>query len=486
MIKDSTQDITLVKSSNHYLTSDTYRLLGNHGDLRKHSYHFVGIGGIGMSAIAQILRGQGHTVSGSDRNHDRKITPEIFQKLQSQGISLYPQNGSGIEQNTNFIVISSAIEDDNPDTRKAIALNRNIIKRADLLSEMFNANYGIAVGGTNGKTTVSSLIGYIMDCAGLSPTIIVGGCIKNYVNNTYLGNAKAGTSDIISIEADESDGSITLYKSRISVITNISKDHKTIGELSKLFTTFSEKTTDTLVINADCPNLKELNLRHKNVVTYGLNNDADINAKGIVCKPFLSTFNVNGKSFEINLPGIYNVHNALAAIAVAIGLKINDDVIAMSLKNFMGVQRRMDVIGEVNGIMVIDDFAHNPEKISAVINAVKLGCKRVIAIFQPHGYIPASFMKEEFINVFIKVLSSNDVLFMPEIYYAGGTTNKSISSAEFVSRIKEGGRNAFFVEDREDIIPEIKRLAHSGDCILVMGARDYTLTEFCHKILHSL
>src|SRR3990170_4766764 len=450
------------------------------------SYHFVGVGGIGMSAIAQVLNEQGHTVSGSDRNYDKQITPYVFTKLLSNGISLHPQNGSGVQENTDLVVVSSAIEEHNPDIKKARVLGRNIIKRADLLAGMFNRKYGIAIGGTNGKTTVSCMTGYILDYAGLSPTVIVGGCIKNYIDNFHLGNAKTGTSDIVSIEADESDGSIVLYTPRIAVITNISKDHKSIGEISKMFVSFSQNTAETLIVNADCPRLKMIEFKHKNIITYGLINNAMIRAKNIICKPFQSTFDVDSHSFEINLPGIYNVSNALAAIVVARSLNISDNKTAAALREFRGVQRRMDMIGEIGGIKIVDDYAHNPEKVMAAINAVKLGCKRVIAIFQPHGYSPAIFMKEELINAFINVLSPHDVLFMPEIYYAGGTASKNISSADIIKRVKESGKNAFFIEKRTDIIPEIKEQAQTGDCILVMGARDNTLTEFCQNILHSL
>ena len=458
----------------------------NRDDLKEFSYHFIGVGGIGMSAIAQVLSEQGHTVSGSDRNYDKQITPYVFSKLLSKGISLHPQDGSGVQENTDFVVVSSAIEEDNPDIKKARTLSKNIIKRADLLAGMFNRKYGIAIGGTNGKTTVSCMVGYILDYAGLSPTVIVGGCIKNYIDNFHLGNAKTGTSDIISIEADESDGSIVLYTPRIAVITNISKDHKSIDEISKMFVSFSENTTETLIINADCPRLKMIEFKHKNIITYGLNNNAMIRAKNIICKPFQSTFEVDSHSFEINLPGIYNVSNALAAIVVARSLNINDRKTAAALREFRGVQRRMDIIGETDGIRIVDDYAHNPEKVMAAINAVKLGCKRVIAIFQPHGYSPTIFMKEEFINAFINILSPQDVLFMPEIYYAGGTASKNISSADIIKRVKESGKNAFFIEKRTDILPEIKERAQTGDCILVMGARDNTLTEFCQNILHSL
>uniref|UniRef100_UPI00403ABC7B UDP-N-acetylmuramate--L-alanine ligase n=1 Tax=Candidatus Loosdrechtia sp. TaxID=3101272 RepID=UPI00403ABC7B len=450
------------------------------------SYHFVGVGGIGMSAIAQVLKEQGHTVSGSDRNYDNQITPQVFSRLISQGIPLYKQDGSHIHENTDFVVVSSAIEEDNPEIKKARIFHTTIIKRADLLSKMFNHKYGIAVGGTNGKTTVSCMISFILDYAGLSPTFLVGGCIKNYINERYLGNAKTGTSEIMVIEADESDGSIILYTPRISVLTNISKDHKPVEEITQMFDTFSQNTSETLIMNADCPHLKRLPVKHRNIITYGLTNDAGVHARNMVLKPFQSTFSVDNQFFEINLPGSYNVSNALAAIAVARSLNISGNIIADALRQFNGVQRRMDIIGEVDGIKVIDDYAHNPEKVKAAIQTIKSGCRRIIAIFQPHGYGPASFMKEEFIDAFIKTLSPHDFLFMPEIYYAGGTAKKTISSADIIKQIQKSGKNACFIEQRDDSIPEILRLATRDDCILVMGARDYTLPEYCAKIVHGL
>ncbi len=454
--------------------------------MKRLSYHFIGIGGIGMSAIAQVMKEQGQVVSGSDRNYDKNIIPDVFSKLLAQGISVHPQDGSGITKDTDYVVISSAIEEDNQDIKRARFGNKKIIRRANLLAEMFNPMYGIAIGGTNGKTTVSCMVGYILDYAGLSPTIIVGGCVKNYANTSRLGNAKAGRSNIITIEADESDGSIVLYTPRISVITNVSKDHKTIEEISEMFVTLSQNTRDTLILNADCPHLKKINFQHKNIVTYGLHSSATIGAKNIINKLFQSTFTVDGHSFEINLPGIYNISNALAAIAVARCLNISNDTIAGALRQFKGVQRRMDIVGKIDGVTVIDDYAHNPEKVKAALNAVKLSYKRVIAIFQPHGYGPTHFMKKELADAFTSTLAPQDILFMPEIFYAGGTAEKNISSADIVEQINDGGKNAFFIEKREDIIPAIKQHVRAGDCILVMGARDNTLTGFCQKILHSL
>ncbi|HHT9126676.1 MAG TPA: UDP-N-acetylmuramate--L-alanine ligase [Candidatus Brocadiia bacterium] len=458
------------------------------------SYHLVGIGGIGMSAIAQLLQAQGRTVSGSDRNNDRRLFPHLFSALEHQGIKLFSQDGSGVNGSTNCLVVSSAIEDNNPDVKEAREKGITIIKRADLLAEIFNNLYGIAIGGTNGKTTVSGMIGWILDYAGLDPTILIGGYIKNYATNTFLGNTKVGKSTLMTIEADESDGSIIGYRPKVGVITNISKDHKPVDELSQLFSSFIKNTTETLVINADCPELRNISLRSKNVVTYGSSPDAKIRIKDVVCPPHGSRFKANGTTFELNIQGLYNVSNAAAAISVAKSLGISDDKIFAALKSFKGISRRMDLIGEVNGIKIIDDFAHNPAKIMAAIDAARLSAERLIVVFQPHGYGPTNFLKEELIAAFKAKLSSSDMLFMPEIFYAGGTANKNISSSDIINRLYQDGINAFYVPERNDIVDEISKALKGQTLgngqvtttVIVMGARDDTLTTFCHEILKRL
>lgn len=482
------------------------------------SYHLVGIGGIGMSAVAQLLRAQGHTISGSDRNYDRVKSKfgglafnetfySLFSTLERQGIKLFLQDGSGVDGLTDCLVVSSAVEDDNPDIKKAREKDVPIIKRADLLAEIFNNLYGIAIGGTNGKTTVSGMVGWILDYARLDPTILIGGYIKNYANNTILGNTKVGRSTLMAIEADESDGTIVSYRPKVGVVTNISKDHKPVNELSQLFSTFANNTTETLVVNADCPELRNITIHSKNIITYGSSPDAEIRIKDAVCYPHGSRFKANGTTFELNIQGLYNVSNAAAAISVARSLGISDDKTSAALKSFKGISRRMDLIGEVNGIKIIDDFAHNPVKIMAAIDAARLGAERLVIVFQPHGYGPTNFMKEELIAAFKAKLSTSDILFMPEIFYAGGTANKNISSSDIVNRLYQDGTNAFYIPDRNDIVDEIGKVLENAELgmrnselfrnpqsahriqsttILVMGARDDTLTAFCYDIVKRL
>lgn len=439
-----------------------------------------------MSALAQIINSQGHFVSGSDRRNDNKQTPEIFHKLELQGIKLYPQDGTGVESNMDFVVISSAVEEDSPDLRTAAQRNIQTIKRSELLGSLFNNKHGIAIGGSNGKTTVCGMTSWILDRAGHDPTVIGGGYVKNYITDTFLGNARFGFSETVVIEADESDGSLVNYMPRVSVITDLSKDHKTVDELGCLFNRFAENTSDTVIINERCSRCIRFNDKHKEVIRYGESSEADVRASQISCNPCGSRFEVRGNEFEVNIPGIYNVFNALAAIAVAQTEGVADKEINKALKSFKGIKRRMEVVGEKNGIKVIDDYAHNPKKIQAAIDAARLSCERLIVVFQPHGYGPTEFLRDDFISAFAGKLLPADTLYMPEIFYAGGTANKRISSEEIIKELKDKGINAFFIPERQDIITEIKQRAIPDDGILVMGARDDSLTDLCHAILNRL
>ncbi|ODS32797.1 MAG: UDP-N-acetylmuramate:L-alanine ligase [Candidatus Scalindua rubra] len=452
----------------------------------KSRYHLVGIGGVGMSALAQIVKSQGHFVSGSDRKSDSNQTPEAFNKLKSQGIKLYPQDGTGIESSIDFVVTSSAIEEGNPDLKIAVQRNIRVIKRAELLSSFFNDKHGIAIGGSNGKTTVCGMTSWILDKAGHDPTVVGGGYIKNYISDKSLGNAKLGHSDIIVIEADESDGSLINYMPKVSVITDLSKDHMTTDELGDLFSKFVENTCDTVIINEKCTHFIRINDKRKEVIKYGEGSGVDIRISQISCNPFGSRFEINGSKFEINIPGSHNVLNALASIAVAQTEGVSDKDINIALGSFKGIRRRMEIVGEKNGIKIIDDYAHNPRKIQAAIDAARLSSKRLIVVFQPHGYSPTKFLREGFISAFAKKILPADILFMPEIFYAGGTAHKGISSRDIIDELRDRGIRAYFIPGREDIITEIKQRAIPGDSILIMGARDDSLTDLCHAMLNQL
>lgn len=449
-------------------------------------YYFSGIGGIGMSALAQILNANGHEAVGSDRNFDRNQDLGLFSKLKNLGIDILPQDGTGIKRDVDNVVVSSAIEDSNPDVKAAKALKVPIVTRAGLLAEIFNAKFGIAIGGSNGKTSVTAMTGWILEHAGFDPTIMVGGYIKNHVTERNPGNARTGKSKFFVIEADESDGSIVNYKPNVSVLTGISKDHKTIEELTKLFNIYAENTTGKLIVNNDCSQACKLVSDRKNIISYGISNKADIMAGDIKDFSWGSSFCVNKETFKLNLPGRFNISNALAAISIANSLGISFGKASEALEPFKGVCWRMDIIGTAGNIKVIYDYAHNPEKIKSAIDALRYDNKRLIAVFQPHGYTPTRFFKDELITAFKTKLSGSDILIMPEIYYAGGTADKDISSNDIVEELKTGGINSVYFLNRLDIIDYIKTIVQPNDNILVMGARDNTLNDFSHQIMEMI
>ncbi|MFH1562382.1 MAG: UDP-N-acetylmuramate--L-alanine ligase [Nitrospirota bacterium] len=461
-------------------------------------YHFVGIGGSGMSALAQILVARGVKVSGSDRYYDAEVNTTFFDKLASLGISIFSQDGSGVEGKVAqgvaplagvaplTVVVSTAIETDNPDIVKAKALNIPIIKRAELLAEIFNTTKtGIAITGTSGKTTTTAMTGFILHQLGLNPTIINGGIMLDFCDGDWLGNAVHGDADLMVIESDESDGSCIRYNPAIGVITNIHLDHKPLFELEIIFNEFTGNIRETLLVNADCPSCANLK-SHPQKITFGIKKKADVFAKELKLLPHGSHFVIENTAFYLPLPGIHNVYNALAAIAVVTGLGIKIDLLATVLSKFKGIKRRGQLIGEEKGIKVIDDYAHNPDKIKATLATLKLQFPRLIAIFQPHGFGPTRLLKDGFIQVFKEELRKQDILFMPEIYYAGGTVAMDISSKDIITPLQKQGIQAYYFMHRQEIIGAVAKIVQSGDGIVVMGARDETLSEFCLGILEAM
>ena len=450
------------------------------------NYFFIGIGGSGMSAIAQMLLNDGHAVSGSDRALDQGKGGAAFDMLRAAGARLFPQDGSGVAADTDFVVVSTAIEDTVPDMRAALAAGIPVQHRAQLLAEIFNRRTGVAVGGTSGKSTVTGMIAFILDHASLSPSAINGGKIKNFMSESSLGNTLAGGSDILVIESDESDGSIVNYRPAVSVITNVTKDHKPLPELRNLFETFIENTAGLVVLNADCPETATLDRKGKAAVTFSLKGRGDVNAENIVLQPLESVFEVNGRACRLRVPGAHNVANALAALAACRHFGVPDALAFEALEQFRGIARRFDIIGSAGGVSVIDDFGHNPDKIRATLETLALGPQRNLVFFQSHGFGPTRFMRDELVSVFSSHLAKRDILFVPEIYYAGGTADKTISMADIARDISKAGRNTVFREARADLAPLMAEAAEPGDIVCVMGARDDTLTAFCGDILNRL
>ncbi|MFC2140233.1 UDP-N-acetylmuramate--L-alanine ligase [Candidatus Auribacterota bacterium] len=450
----------------------------------KKKYHFIGIGGSGMSSLAYLAISLGHTVSGSDRSLDSASKNNtLFKQLKKNEIKLFPQSGQGIKKNTSTVIVSTAIEKNNPDLKEAKRLKIPIISRATFLAQAFNKSYGLAVAGTNGKTTVSGLLSFTLVKLKKDPSFILGGKVKNYIRQGLKASASLGKSKIMVIEADESDSSINEYIPHIGIITNISKDHQEISALLTLFSNFVKKCKDLIIINSDCPYLEKIKgLKKQPQLSFGIKKQADVKATQVKLYPFHSTFLVKDCLFKLNLPGKHNVYNSLAVITLLTYLKIPLKKIAPIISQFQGMHRRLEHLGEINKITIIDDFAHNPEKIKASLLAARKLGKRTIAIFQAHGFAPTHFLKKEYIDTFKDYLRNHDQLYMPEIYYVGGTVTVSISAKDLIKEIAKKRKNSFFIKKREEIVDKIIGIARSNDVVLVMGARDPSLTSFAKSI----
>jgi len=456
-------------------------------------YFLCGIGGSGMLPLALILRGRGLAVSGSDRALDQGRTPEKFDFLRAQGIRLFPQDGSGIGDPKTIVVASAAVEDTIPDIAKAKAVGAGLMLRAQLLAELFNASaQSIGVAGTSGKSTTTGMIGWILSALDCDPTVMNGAVMKNFATpGSAFASALVGKSDVFVSEVDESDGSIARYDPKIAVVNNISLDHKSMDELRKLFSDFTAKA-QIAVLNLDNEETASLanRLKRDRVLTYSLADaEADFVAADVAPKPDGIAFNMRaeGETFAVRLqvPGRHNVSNALAALAAvsAAGVPLKDAVDALS--RFSGIRRRLETVGTARGVTVIDDFAHNPDKIAATLAALHDFPGRLLIMFQPQGFGPLRLMKNEFIRCFAENLAKDDVLTMPEPVYFGGTTDRSVSSDAIIAGVQASGHHAFAFADRAQCGAKLLELARDGDRIVVMGARDDTLSTFAAELLSS-
>jgi UDP-N-acetylmuramate--alanine ligase len=457
------------------------------------SYFFCGVGGSGMLPLALILRGEGATVSGSDRSLDQGRTSAKFDFLRGQGIALFPQDGSGVTDPAQTLVISAAVEDTVPDVVAAKSIGAQIVKRPQLLAQLFNAaKRSIGVAGTSGKSTTTGMIGWILDQAGRDPTIMNGAVMKNFVTPEALfASARVGKGEEFVSEVDESDGSIALYRPSVAVLNNIALDHKSMDELRTLFGDFL-RHANIAVINLDNGEAARLAAKAKRALTYSLENqNADFFAANITPRPDGVAFVLrekSGASFPVLLqtPGRHNISNALAAVAAARAVGVSTKQAVAALQTFSGIRRRLELVGTGGGVTIYDDFAHNPDKIAATLATLHDFPGRLLVMFQPHGFGPLKLMRNELIEVFAQRLSPEDILIMPEPVYFGGTVDRAVSSADIVGGIVAGGRIAFAFPDRAACGDKLLSLAHDGDRIVIMGARDDTLSQFAEELLTKL
>jgi UDP-N-acetylmuramate--alanine ligase len=461
---------------------------------RDRHYFFCGIGGSGMLPLALILRARGCAIAGSDRALDQGRTAQKFDFLRAQGIALFPQDGSGITRPDLTVVTSAAVESTVPDVEAARAVGAQLMTRAELLSELFNAApQSIGVAGTSGKSTTTGMIGWILHRTGREPTVMNGAVMKNFVvPDAPFASALVGAGDLFVAEVDESDGSIAHYVPQIAVVNNIALDHKSLAELRRLFGDFVGKSK-LAVLNLDNEETAMLaaGLPPDRRVTYSLSSPkADLLASEISLAPDSVAFQIHARGTtasvpaRLAVPGRHNVANALAALAAARACALEAAVSALA--SFAGLRRRLELVGVANGVSVIDDFAHNPDKIAATLATLHAFPGRLLVMFQPHGYGPLRLMKEAFIDCFAHHLHQEDVLVMPDPVYFGGTVERSVTSRDIVAGVRAAGRRAEAFAERAACGDALLALAAAGDRIVVMGARDDTLSQFASDLAAKL
>jgi UDP-N-acetylmuramate--alanine ligase len=467
--------------------------------MNQDDYFFCGIGGSGMLPLAMIVQARGARIEGSDRSRDQGRTPEKFAWLEARGVTLHPQDGSGVTRPGQLVVATGAIEPTVPDIGAAKRAGARIVTRPELLSQLVNAApTSIGVAGTSGKSTITGMIAWILHRAGREPTVMNGAVMKNFADADHpFASALIGGPDLFVSEVDESDGSIARYAPTVAVVSNISLDHKSMEELRDLFGGFTGRATKA-VLNLDNVETQALaqslarSLPADKVISFALGEEsATLNARDLEPLPTGMRFTLTERGgaplpVTLNVPGAHNVANALAALGAvrAVGVPLQEAVAA--LETFAGIRRRMEVVGAANGVTVIDDFAHNPDKIAATLKTLHAFDGRLLILFQPHGFGPLKLMQAEFIDGFAGLMREDDLLLMPEPVYYGGTTDRSVGSEDIAAGVRAAGRKAEALATREACGDRLVELARPGDRIIVMGARDDTLSVFAADLLDRL
>jgi UDP-N-acetylmuramate--alanine ligase len=448
--------------------------------------HFAGVAGSGMSALAQFAAMKGGHASGSDRSFDRGQRAEARGQLEALGVVIHPQDGSGLEGDCSALVVSTAVEEAVPDVVAARRLGVPVLHRSELLAHLVARYRTVAVTGTSGKSTTVAMIFEILRGAGRDPSVITGGELVALQREGRWGNAWAGSSDLLVIEADESDGSVVRYHPAVGVILNLQRDHKEMDAVAAMFRIFQDQVRETVVVG-EAENLRDFSAGGR---VFGFSEGADLRAEDLWLGPGDSAFRVRGVEFLVPVPGRHNVENALAALAACEALDVPVAALAAPLAAFQGVARRFQVVGERKGVTVVDDFGHNPAKVAASIDAahLRVGAHggRVLAVFQPHGFGPLKFLRADFVEAFAAELNPQDRLWFLGVFYAGGTAARDITSAEVVWDLVARGVAAEFAPSREWLVARLASEAKEGDLILVMGARDPSLTELAKAILEVL
>jgi UDP-N-acetylmuramate--alanine ligase len=438
------------------------------GKIRK--IHFIGIGGIGMSGIAEVLLNLGYQVSGSDLKES-----EITRRLSELGGTITYGHRRENLADVDVVVTSTAVRADNPEVLEAHRRLIPVIPRAEMLAELMRMKYGIAIAGTHGKTTTTSMVATILTHGGIDPTVVIGGRL-----DLFESNAKLGQGQFLVAEADESDGSFLKLSPTIAVVTNIDADHldyyRDLDQIRETFVDFINKVPfyGLAVLCLDDPNIQSLLPRvRKRMTTYGINSQADFSASAIEHAADRTAFTVHyrGKSLGrlgFRMPGRHNVLNALAAVAVGMELDLSFAAIADGFKDFGGVGRRFQIKGESNGIMVVDDYGHHPAEIKATLAAARAGWqKRVVTVFQPHRYSRTKALFEDFVTAFYQA----DHLVVMDVYAAGEDPIPGVAAADLAAGISgHGHRSCTYAADRPAVLAHLREAVQPGDMVITLGA----------------
>ncbi len=441
--------------------------------------HFVGIGGSGMSGIAEVMLSLGYEVQGSDLKRNKPVT-----RLEAQGATIFVGHNAANIEKADAVVVSSAVDETNPEVAAAREALLPVVPRAEMLAELMRFRYSIAVAGTHGKTTTTSLVASVLAEGGLDPTFVIGGRLKS-----ADANARLGQGDYLVAEADESDASFVHLKPMLAIVTNIDADHMSTydGDLEKLRGSFIEFLHNLpfyglAILCADDPGIDDiLGQVGRSIVTYGVDNEADIRAQNVSFNAGTTTFDVvragreDALHINLRLPGVHNVRNALATIAVATELQVSDQAVVSALENFEGIDRRFQNLGDVrtkNGkVMLVDDYGHHPTEIAATLAAARAGWpgKRVVLIFQPHRYTRTRDLMDDFASV----LSDADVLEVLEVFAAGEDPIAGADGRAIARAVRSrGGVEPVFIETLNELPPALDDLLAEGDLVLTMGAGD--------------
>lgn len=424
--------------------------------------HIVGIGGVGMNALAQMLRARGCVVTGSDRQFDQGTNSALKEQLVGLECRLFPQDGVSMPPDTKALVISSAIEEDNPDRLKALERGIVLWHRAELLAALIGPQPCLAVSGTSGKTTVTGMLGWVLSALGWNPGVVNGGGILNWKNATTPGNVRAGAHDHWVIEVDESDRSLLQFNPEWAILTNVSADHFLLDESRDLFRAFARQVKSVLVCSPDDAGW--------------LCADSGMKADLVVADP------TDYQPWPLQVLGAHNQTNATMVAKMAQCLGYDEAGIREALSQFQGIERRLERVGEVNGATVYDEYAHNPAKIRAAWTTIAEHHDRVLGVWRPHGYGPLAAMAADLCEMWAETCRPQDICYLLPVYYAGGTATRKMESADLVNQLVERGVNARMATDYATLKQDLLLQAGADSAILCMGARDPALPLFAREL----